>query len=294
MVRKVQLENPGLQIRYIKNAVNIGGNANVLRAFEVCETEWLWILGDDDVISGESIAVITKSIAANPHAQYIEFASCLNACPPKEDLQFNKVDTWLASENFCFSNFLFISSGIYNAHLLSPFFSYAQHYQFTFAPHACILLLALFQGECNIVYSPFVLINWEKNLEQIWDYDYLGYRLNQVVQVVPTLKHRRLLHEKIQVTFPLVPKLSISYLLNLLAGPRETREAIFVISEFVYFTAMHQRLLLLLYSIRILQKIGVGYAVGSAIALYKRLSKRESFKLASVFGGGGPLNFPGF
>lgn len=291
---KAQAEYPNLQISYVRNPVNIGANANILRAFELCDTEWVWVLGDDDIMSCDSVGVITKSIADNPSALYIEFASCLNTCPPKEEIRFNSVHDWFASEFFCFSNFLFISSGIYNATSLRPYLSYAMHYQFTFAPHVCILLIAIFQNNCKIIYSPFVLINWEKNPDQIWDYNYLGYRLNQIIQVAPTLEYRKLLHRKIQNKWNLVPELSLSFLLNLLASPCETRERIFVTSEFVYFSSMHQRLLVLLYFLRFLQKIGVGYVANVAINSYKKFTNKERFNSRPVFGRGGPLNFPGF
>lgn len=39
---------PGVQCRVVRKRANIGANANVLRCFELCETEWIWILGDDD------------------------------------------------------------------------------------------------------------------------------------------------------------------------------------------------------------------------------------------------------
>lgn len=36
-------------IRYIRHAKNIGGNANITRAFEMAQAEYVWVLCDDDV-----------------------------------------------------------------------------------------------------------------------------------------------------------------------------------------------------------------------------------------------------
>jgi hypothetical protein len=38
------------RITFIKNEINIGGNANVLRCIENCKTEYIFILGDDDFL----------------------------------------------------------------------------------------------------------------------------------------------------------------------------------------------------------------------------------------------------
>jgi glycosyltransferase involved in cell wall biosynthesis len=38
---------PGL--RYHRNAYNIGGNANILRALELTQSDYSWVIGDDDV-----------------------------------------------------------------------------------------------------------------------------------------------------------------------------------------------------------------------------------------------------
>jgi glycosyltransferase involved in cell wall biosynthesis len=42
-----QKEWPGL--RYHRNAYNIGGNANILRALELTQSYYSWVIGDDDV-----------------------------------------------------------------------------------------------------------------------------------------------------------------------------------------------------------------------------------------------------
>lgn len=46
------------RIRSVRNAVNIGGNANIMRCFELCETKWLWVLGDDDAPSHDAVSTI--------------------------------------------------------------------------------------------------------------------------------------------------------------------------------------------------------------------------------------------
>lgn len=59
--------------RIIRNRFNIGGDANILRCFELCETPWMWTLGDDDVLMQDAVASILSTISRNPHVSYISF-----------------------------------------------------------------------------------------------------------------------------------------------------------------------------------------------------------------------------
>ncbi len=45
---KELIKNYQNKIKFIRNKANIGGNANVLRCIELCESDYIWILGDDD------------------------------------------------------------------------------------------------------------------------------------------------------------------------------------------------------------------------------------------------------
>lgn len=50
------------QIRLIRNQHNIGMAANIARCLEVAETEWLWILGDDDAVRPNAVRQIFEDI----------------------------------------------------------------------------------------------------------------------------------------------------------------------------------------------------------------------------------------
>jgi len=58
-----------------RNKVNIGGDANIARLYEDCETKWLWVIGDDDYILGNAISLVLKTINNHPDDIYIKFHS---------------------------------------------------------------------------------------------------------------------------------------------------------------------------------------------------------------------------
>ena len=45
-------------VSVIRHPFNIGGNANIMRCFELCETEWVWVLSDDDEPRANAVQTI--------------------------------------------------------------------------------------------------------------------------------------------------------------------------------------------------------------------------------------------
>lgn len=296
VAKKAQEANLQKKIIYKRNNVNIGANANVLRSFEQCSSgsDWLWILGDDDLVSSDSIEIISNITSANPGAQYIEFSSGLEDKPPLAETQFRTIDALLSSEFFSFSNFLFISSGVYNAGIIDPNLRFGYHYQFTFAPHLCVLLSAIALGYCNIVMSPIQLIIWEKNPGQVWDHEYLVYRLGQIVQILPSQRSRQLLCKRIYQKSRFMSPVTLPFVLNLLANPRVTQEHLHICAELIYFANWWNRYFALLLLVRLFQLLGIGRLARIAIKIYKKVTKKNPYILPSAFRGRGALGFPGF
>lgn len=63
----------GDRIEIVRNRVNIGGDANICRCFELCETEWLWVLSDDDRIKEDAVSCVLERIAANRDRVFITY-----------------------------------------------------------------------------------------------------------------------------------------------------------------------------------------------------------------------------
>lgn len=61
------------KVKIIRNAINIGGAANIARCFEVCETEWLWTLSDDDIVEVDAVAKILSLIKNLEDVCFVNF-----------------------------------------------------------------------------------------------------------------------------------------------------------------------------------------------------------------------------
>ena len=65
---------PGLdynKFEYIINDKNIGADANIARCLETCDTKWLWILGDDDLIKNNTVLTILNLLKSNADCCFI-------------------------------------------------------------------------------------------------------------------------------------------------------------------------------------------------------------------------------
>ena len=61
------------KVKVIRNPINIGGAANIARCFEICDTEWLWTLSDDDVIEVDAVEKILTLIKNLNDVCYVNF-----------------------------------------------------------------------------------------------------------------------------------------------------------------------------------------------------------------------------
>jgi abequosyltransferase len=57
----------GLEIRYLRNAANIGADRNFLQCFEKARGKYVWIIGDDDVVTPGAIGKIITYLEANEY-----------------------------------------------------------------------------------------------------------------------------------------------------------------------------------------------------------------------------------
>ena len=63
------------QIRYIKNNKNIGGDANFLKCIDEAKSEYIWLLGDDELLNLRAIANVMDAISRHKPSLIILNAS---------------------------------------------------------------------------------------------------------------------------------------------------------------------------------------------------------------------------
>jgi glycosyltransferase involved in cell wall biosynthesis len=132
-----------LNIEIFRNRINIGGNANIVRCFELCESEWLWTLGDDDRVTSDAIEIIFEHI--DKYSDVVFFNFFANA--PTDSLRTaskltsGTVEFLQAVDTI--GQIMLISSNIYNAKIIAQQCKMGMFYQYSCAPHLVMLLLSV-------------------------------------------------------------------------------------------------------------------------------------------------------
>lgn len=124
-----------------RNPHNIGGNANIVRCFELCSTPWLWIMGDDDRPDENAVANALQHITTQSTAKAIVYAVRNQATRPRPFTAAG-VDGLLRQLD-SFANLLFVPSTLYHVATLRPCFDLSYHYAYSCAPHLVLLLTSL-------------------------------------------------------------------------------------------------------------------------------------------------------
>lgn len=151
-------------IRIVRNSINVGSGANLLRCLELCETAWLYCLGDDDLVADDCIQKIETTLAAYPEALYISFSrevarrSCVTRTRDLKEF-ISHLDDW--------SSFLFMSSSVVNAGKMRPVARWGYLYSYTWAPFQAILLKLLNSGG-EVVFSDQIICHEESLSDDTW------------------------------------------------------------------------------------------------------------------------------
>ena len=139
------------KIKVLRNPFNIGADANIAKCFELCQTEWLWTLSDDDVISENAVESILHNIRAHQSSLFIGFN--------------RSTEHLLTSfEDFCreskepYSFLFWMSICVYNIRLLKPYMHHYFSAISTMQPGVMLLIRALKENAGSVYLSPCVIV----------------------------------------------------------------------------------------------------------------------------------------
>jgi hypothetical protein len=161
------------RIRHIRNRVNIGGNANICRCFEVGNGDWMWLLGDDDDVLGSAVSSIMEEIDKVALSGLIvagfNFSTSIYEYPVR--VEFVDIHSYWRSLKGVnqFGNALFISSCVYNLGEIRQWLKMGYQYCYSCAPQMVMVMCALSNGLVWIN-SPAKLVHCEEPLpEEKWN-----------------------------------------------------------------------------------------------------------------------------
>lgn len=183
-------------VSVLRHGCNIGGGANVLRCLETCETEWLWVLGDDDTPLPGAVAQILADIeAADERLVAVNYRCELHDRTEARELR--GVDEVLARVD-SLSNLLLLSATVVRAPRLKPQLRLAYAYMSTWISHIAALLFSL--GEDGRVrLSMAQTVHWEApELAASWSMIGAGLAFSTAADLPLTQPQRELLMARME------------------------------------------------------------------------------------------------
>lgn len=174
LLKPIASEGAIRNFRVLRHPVNIGAVANVLRCFEVPETPWIWIIGDDDGLEEGALETVLESIHANQDAININFAGSMFRHVTGVDrtisARYKSFDELIDGVD-CFSNYVFISTNIYNRAKLLPYLRLMYNSPPTFLPHLAMVMAALKDDIGVVCALPAAIACWGKPDDALHKWD---------------------------------------------------------------------------------------------------------------------------
>jgi glycosyltransferase involved in cell wall biosynthesis len=155
------------RMRVVRNAANIGMNANLVRCHELCNTEYLWTLSDDDLPKPDAVQIIREHITRYPECVFFNF--CAEGLFARErTVLTNGLDELIGeSEKFFL---LLMSINVYKNTEIVPYLNVGYHYAYSFAGFLAMLFLAVRNraGVCCLSQQVLVAQNLAVPAKHLW------------------------------------------------------------------------------------------------------------------------------
>ena len=225
---------PEVNCEIVRHAANIGGNANILRCIERCQTPWVWILGDDDPPFPAAIATILTEIEANADCMVLNFSTDSKR---EKEWTTRGVDE-LAQTLDGSADLPWISNSVYRTEPFKANLKFGYQYIYSMLPHIAVMLMALGEGgKCAFARASLVdseTRDVELRPEQQWSVVNLALGFPILFDLPLSLGARQKLFEKLLLTNlrPGVASHGVVFQLLLLAvKQRDSRQALYYFDQ---------------------------------------------------------------
>ena len=158
--------------KIIRNNANIGGNANILMCFTHTETDWMWLLGDDDLPKKNCLIDILNDIKKTDNNDFlIKYNSDAGGFPDHETTINNEHEFI----NFCsnykyYSNMLFISNSVFRTKAMKNHLRLMFEFTNSMAPHIVGILKNVSENNRIKIINTFITEHGVASEEDSWDW----------------------------------------------------------------------------------------------------------------------------
>jgi len=128
-----------------RNPVNIGPAGNYPRCFEMMNTEWVWMIGDDDLVDSDAVDHVLSMVRRYPDAAIINFGAHGLTDGRGAPIVCSGFDAFLANTD-SLTKALWMSGNVYRRSAYWPYVDVAYRYANTCSSHFVLLMMVLLKG----------------------------------------------------------------------------------------------------------------------------------------------------
>ncbi|MFM7085686.1 MAG: glycosyltransferase [Cyanobium sp.] len=229
----------GVPLEIIRNPLNIGADANIMRGCEQAGEGYLWILPDDDLPDAKAIATIRSVIRVHPDVDYINFHTTLldrSGIARRSERLVRSAEAFVEALD-SFGNLLFLTAGVYRAGFVKAWIIQGHEAIVTCGPSIAMVLQAIGRGEASVLFTPASIATW--GVFPTWDIQRVCRAVYRLIELLPAGAVRRRFALKLLADFP--PRLwSSSDLRGILKAAADGEAALMAAQERYRIAAAYQ------------------------------------------------------
>ena len=181
-------------IHYQKNKFNVGADANIIKCIELSDSDYTWVLGDDDIPDENAVKTIFQTVGDDPHSVFLNFSSDMFL--RKKNINGSGLNQFIQAID-SFENMLFISASVYKTKYIQENLRHAYENCSSSMQNLSCLLSSLPDGS-KFSLRKEKLVCWEP-VHNGWDPLIITMRFFLILDNLKTdAKHIRMLARKIR------------------------------------------------------------------------------------------------
>jgi abequosyltransferase len=145
---------PDVRPEIVRNRVNIGANANIMRCLEKSQTPWTWMVGDDDWVQQDAVSTILQTSEEHPDCVMLNFS----VDEERKTAITTRGLEELMDKASSSADLPWIANSVYRSDAMLSQLKMGYHYITSMIPHVVTMLCAVGQnGKCFL--SPRQIVN---------------------------------------------------------------------------------------------------------------------------------------
>jgi glycosyltransferase involved in cell wall biosynthesis len=231
--------HPGVNSRLVRNAVNVGVDANLLRCIELADTEWVWTLSDDDVVSPDAVSTILRTLRQAPDSTFISFA-LPGGERPADIATVGRPEFVRRIDSL--RHLTLISNNIYNRPRVRNFVNVGHSYAYSNLGYLAVPLVALGRdGKALLSKDSLVTGHQDSADDDVrWSFIHFSMGIMTLLELPMDHETQRALSQKLNASFGAHEAVTLRLAANACAT-NDARRAVYLYNAYAYRTFYFNR-----------------------------------------------------